>query len=169
MKFLAEDLMAIPPGSARPRGRASPFLPAFAVPMRFAVGAGSNKRTVGRFSFCGLLPDPYSLPVSLFRGGAAAAAAAWQWERALPLGYVPFLKCYPLEKSRGEESWALSLTVPRQAARRAVAFRSANGRNYHFIDIESPSSLRRDSSDSSDALVLVLYGRGRVCRVIFAP
>lgn len=40
-----------------------------------AVGAGSNERTVGRFSFCGILPDPYSLPVSLFRGSSGGSGS----------------------------------------------------------------------------------------------
>lgn len=75
------------------------FLLAFAVPIQFAVKAASNKRT-GRFSFCGLLLR------SLFSAGFSFSRRRRQrWERALPFGYVPFLKYYPPQKkSSGELS-----------------------------------------------------------------
>lgn len=116
------------------RGRANPFLLAFAVPMRSAVGAESNKRTVGRFSFCGLSPDPYSLPVSLFRGGGGGGSESERYPSAMYRS-----SSVTLSKRAVAKPWVLSLTVPRQAARRAVAFRSTNS----GIIILSISRVRR--------------------------
>lgn len=127
----------------RVRGRASPFLRAFAVPMRFAVGAGSNKRTVGRFSFCGLSPDPYSLPVSLFRGGGGGCS-----ERAsviLRLCTVPQVLPSRKEPWRSRELFLSRCLANRRGV---AAFRSTNG---GIIILSISRAHRRYAGDSSDS------------------
>lgn len=145
----------------RVRGRASPFLRAFAVPMRFAVGTGSNKRTVGRFSFCGLSPDPYSLPVSLFRGGGGGERASV----TLRLCTVPQVLLSRKEPWRSRELFLSRCLANRRGAPRCLPVDER--RNYHFIDIESPSSLCRRLVGLG-AMRSCWFSRGRVSAVIYS-
>lgn len=126
----------------RVRGRASSFLRAFAVPMRFAVGAGSNKRTVGRFSFCGLSPDPYSLPVSLFRGGGGGGERA---SVTLRLCTVPQVLPSRKEPWRSRELFLSRCLANRRGV---AAFRSTNG---GIIILSISRARRRYAGDSSDS------------------
>lgn len=71
--------------SAPARGRARVL---FCWRLRCRCGSRSvrdpNKRTVGRFSFCGLsLRDPRSLPVSLFRGGGGGGSESARYPSAM--------------------------------------------------------------------------------------
>jgi len=123
--------------SARPRARQVLFLLAFAVPMRFAVGAGSNKRTVGRFSFCGLC-CPILIPSRfLFFAAAAAAVTVAAVEASVTLRLCTVPQVLPSRK----EPWrSRELFLSRCFAnRRAVAFRSTNS----GIIILSISRVRR--------------------------
>lgn len=99
--------------------------------MRFAVGTGSNKRTVGRFSFCGLC-CPILIP-SRFLFFAAAAAV----EASVTLRLCTVPQVLPSRK----EPWrSRELFLSRCFAdRRAVAFRSTN----NGIIILSISRVRR--------------------------
>jgi len=87
-----------------------------------------RRTVVGRFSFRGLLlRSSFS-----FRGEQ-------RWERALPLGYVPFPEYYPGKRKRavaGSRASSFSHGRWRQSARRCLPVRRA-AELYHFIDIVS--------------------------------
>lgn len=106
-----------------------------------AVGASSNKRTVGGFSFCGLSILVLRIAVSLFylflfsfRGDDGDGTAVGE-QSVLPSRLrVPFLECYPLERS-DEPPRAPSFTVTRPSVPLPLSFNERQ--NYRSIEPES--------------------------------
>lgn len=123
--------------------------------MRFAAGARSNKRTVGRFSFCGLSSDPYSLLVSLFRGHGGDGNSGSESTVTLRLCTVP--QVLPSRKERRVVSSFSHACSPLFSG-------STNGR----VIILSISRLYRyaKSSTGSYAMCRVANGTMELCTTI---